>query len=468
MKDAICAIATAPGGAIGIVRLSGADTYPILRRICPRITEATPPRTAVFTPVAVPEGSPEGPSPSLIDEALVTLFPAPHSYTGEDCAEISCHGSAYILNRVLELLVESGARLAGPGEFTQRAFLNGKLDLSQAEAVADLIAADSAASHRIALSQLRGHFSSQLHQLRDQLLHLTSLLELELDFSDHEELEFADRTELLTLAKAIDTRVCQLADSFQTGNALKNGIPVAIIGAPNVGKSTLLNAILGEERAIVSDIQGTTRDAIEDTIQLGGITFRFIDTAGIRHTDDVIERLGIQRTYAAIEKAAIVLWLIDQQPTAAEITDIQARCEGKTLLIVRNKIDKEDHCQLSTVNCPLNPLPLSAKHGTGLDNLRQRLIEAAPKTSDTDVIVTSARHYEALCRAHDSLTRVIAGLDSTCSSSPLGEVERGPLSTDLIAEDLRLTLDALADITGGAITPQDTLNNIFSHFCIGK
>ena len=492
MKDTICAIATAPGGAIGIVRLSGSDSFPILRRICPRITEATPPRTAVFTSITVPGEPSETSSPSLLDEALVTLFPAPHSYTGEDCAEISCHGSAYILHRVIELLVESGARLAGPGEFTQRAYLNGKLDLSQAEAVADLIAANSAASHRIALSQLRGHFSTQLHQLRDQLLHLTSLLELELDFADHEELEFADRTELLELAKAIDTRVCQLADSFQTGNALKNGIPVAIIGAPNVGKSTLLNALVGEERAIVSDIQGTTRDAIEDTIQLGGITFRFIDTAGIRHTDDVIERLGIQRTYAAIEKATIVLWLIDQQPTASEIADIQARCEGKTLLIVKNKIDKENHWsnhqssiishQSSVINHQSSiinhqssiishqssiishqssfinhqsSIPLSAKHGIGLDDLRHRLIEAAPKTSDTDVIVTSARHYEALCRAHESLTRVVEGLNDL-------------LPTDLIAEDLRLTLDALADITGGAITPQDTLNNIFAHFCVGK
>ena len=323
------------------------------------------------------------------------------------------------------------------------------MDLSQAEAVADLIAAHSKASHDIALSQMRGRFSDELHDLRDHLLHLTSLLELELDFADHEELEFADRTELLTLAQAIDRRVSQLADSFHTGNALKNGIPVAIVGAPNVGKSTLLNALVGEERAIVSDIQGTTRDAIEDTIQLGCITFSFIDTAGIRHTDDCIEQLGIERTFAAIERASVVIWLIDKEPADDEITGMRDRCAGKTLLIVQNKIDKDNS------RCDIADLTLSAKYGKGLDDLRERLIAAAPKTSDTDVIVTNARHYEALCRAHDALTRVIDGLTSS-------------LPSDLIAEDLRLTLTSLADITGGAITPQETLNNIFSHFCVGK
>ena len=451
MTDTICAIATAPGGALGIVRLSGPEAFPIVRRICRRITTATLPRTAVLTPIIAPKRSITAPeSASPVDDALVTLFPAPHSYTGEDCAELSCHGSRYILNKVLELLVEQGARLAEPGEFTMRAYLNGKLDLSQAEAVADLIAADSAASHRMALSQLRGHFSSELSQLRDQLLRLTSLLELELDFADHEELEFADRSELLTLAQTIDSRIQRLASTFQAGNALKQGIPVTIVGAPNVGKSTLLNALLGENRAIVSDIQGTTRDAIEDTIQIEGITFRFIDTAGIRATDDTIEQLGIERTYAAIEKATIVLWLIDQQPTEAETAEIQARCEGKTLIVIQNKIDKNTAC------CgAVTTLPLSAKYGTGLDDLRARLVAATPTTSGEDVIVTSARHYEALLRAHDSLTRVIDGL-------------KQQISGDLIAEDLRITLDALADITGGAITPQESLNAIFSHFCVGK
>lgn len=440
-ESTICAVATAPGGALGIIRISGPEALSIVGSICRCITTTTPANTVHFTHIVN--------DADIIDEVLVSIFRAPHSYTGEDCVEISCHGSQYILNKVLEILVQRGCRIAEPGEFTKRAYLNGKMDLSQAEAVADLIAAHSKASHDIALSQMRGRFSDELHDLRDHLLHLTSLLELELDFADHEELEFADRTELLTLAQAIDRRVSQLADSFHTGNALKNGIPVAIVGAPNVGKSTLLNALVGEERAIVSDIQGTTRDAIEDTIQLGGITFRFIDTAGIRHTDDCIEQLGIERTFAAIERASIVLWLIDKEPADDEITGMRDRCAGKTLLIVQNKIDKDNG------RCDIADLTLSAKYGKGLDDLRERLIAAAPKTSDTDVIVTNARHYEALCRAHDSLTRVIDGLTSS-------------LPSDLIAEDLRLTLTSLAEITGGAITPQETLNNIFSHFCVGK
>lgn len=429
MKETICAIATAPGGAIGIVRVSGADAFTIALQVCPRLTPATPPRTAVLSPITA---SPD----EVLDEAVVTLFRAPASYTGEDCVEFSCHGSRYILNKVLQLLIQHGCRLAEPGEFTQRAFLNGKLDLSQAEAVADLIAADSAAAHRVALSQLKGHFSSELSQLRDQLLHLTSLLELELDFADHEELEFANRPELLALAEKIDAHITHLSSTFQTGNALKNGIPVAIVGAPNVGKSTLLNALLGEERAIVSDIQGTTRDAIEDTLQLGGITFRFIDTAGIRHTDDTIENLGIQRSIAAVQRAQIVVMM--REP-GVSYPEVPLR-DDQTVIRIENKTEA-----------------FQAKYGVGLDDLRQRFIDAAPSTSAEDVIVTSARHYEALCRAHDSLTRVIGGLG-----------EHSLLPTDLIAEDLRLTLASLADITGGAITPQETLNNIFSHFCIGK
>lgn len=424
--DTICAIATAPGGAIGIIRLSGPQAISITQQVCRRITANTAARTAVLTPL-LDDGD-------IIDEALVTLFPAPRSYTGEDSVELSCHGSRYILNKVLEVLVRHGARIAEPGEFTQRAFLNAKLDLSQAEAVADLIAADSAAAHRIALSQLRGHFSSELATLRDQLLRLTSLLELELDFADHEELEFADRTELLDLARRIDSRVCHLADTFQAGNALKNGIPVAIIGAPNVGKSTLLNALLGEERAIVSDIQGTTRDAIEDTIQLSGITFRFIDTAGIRHTEDHIENLGIERSIAAAKRAHIILMMTEP---GVPYPQIPVR-EDQVVIRIENKTEA-----------------FQAKYGIGLDDLRQRLQAAVPKATDSDVIVTSVRHYEALCRAHDALTRVVDGLTSA-------------LPSDLIAEDLRLTLDSLADITGGAITPQETLNNIFSHFCVGK
>lgn len=427
MNDTICALATPPGGAIAVIRVSGRDAVSVTNAIFSKSLDHAEGYTIHFGQVADEKGV-------VLDDVLVSVFRAPHSYTGEDSTEISCHGSAYIVQHLLESLIQQGARQAKPGEFTMRAYMNGKLDLSQAEAVADLIASSNKATHDMALSQLRGHFSSQLAQLRDQLLRLTSLLELELDFSDHEELEFADRSELRSLAQTIDTRVQQLADSFHTGNALKNGLPVAIIGAPNVGKSTLLNALVGEERAIVSDIQGTTRDAIEDTIQLAGITFRFIDTAGIRHTSDTIENLGIERSIAAVQRAQIVLMMTEP---GVPYPNVPLR-DDQTVIRIENKTEA-----------------FQAKFGIGLDALRQQLIDAAPKTSDSDAIVTSARHYEALCRAHDSLARVLDGLTSS-------------LPSDLIAEDLRLTLDALGDITGGTITPQDTLNNIFSHFCVGK
>ena len=421
-NDTICAPATAPGGALGIIRISGEQSLEILSRIFTKDLTHAMPNTIHYGHIGD------------IDETLVSVFRAPHSYTGEDAAEISCHGSRYILNQVLELLVQNGCRMAKPGEFTMRAYLNSKLDLSQAEAVADLIASNNKATHDIALSQLRGHFSSELAQLHDQLLKLTSLLELELDFSDHEDLEFADRTELMELAQRIDARITHLADTFHTGNALKNGIPVAIVGAPNVGKSTLLNALLGEERAIVSDIQGTTRDAIEDTIQLGGITFRFIDTAGIRHTDDQVERLGIDRSFSAAQRATIILMMTEP---GVPYPDIPIH-KDQTVIRIENKTEA-----------------FQAKYGIGLDNLRQQLIDAAPKTADTDIIITNARHYESLTLAHESIARVIDGLQQE-------------LSGDLLSEDLRLTLNHLADITGGQITPQETLNNIFSNFCVGK
>ena len=421
-NDTICAPATAPGGALGIIRISGEHSLEILSRIFTKDLTHAMPNTIHYGHIGD------------IDETLVSVFRAPHSYTGEDAAEISCHGSRYILNQVLELLVQNGCRMAKPGEFTMRAYLNSKLDLSQAEAVADLIASNNKATHDIALSQLRGHFSSELAQLHDQLLKLTSLLELELDFSDHEDLEFADRTELMELAQRIDARITHLADTFHTGNALKNGIPVAIVGAPNVGKSTLLNALLGEERAIVSDIQGTTRDAIEDTIQLGGITFRFIDTAGIRHTDDQVERLGIDRSFSAAQRATIILMMTEP---GVPYPDIPIH-KDQTVIRIENKTEA-----------------FQAKYGIGLDNLRQQLIDAAPKTADTDIIITNARHYESLTLAHESIARVIDGLQQE-------------LSGDLLSEDLRLTLNHLADITGGQITPQETLNNIFSNFCVGK
>ena len=398
---------------------------------------------------------------SLLGHRAMTCCMA-HSYTGEDSAEISCHGSRYILNKVLELLIEHGCRMANPGEYTQRAYLNGKMDLSQAEAVADLIASSNKATHDIALNQLRGHFSSELSHLREQLLKLTSLLELELDFSDHEDLQFADRSELLELSKAIDTHILRLATSFETGQALKNGIPVAIIGKTNVGKSTLLNRLLKDDRAIVSDIHGTTRDTIEDTIDIKGITFRFIDTAGIRQTTDIIEQIGIERTYAAIEKARIVIWLIDEAPTEAEISNITDRCTGRTLLTVWNKSDlrllQSNNPFGSVCGCATATLPISAKHGQGLDALEAAIYSAAniPELTENDVIVTSARQYQSLISAHDNLTRVIEGLETN-------------LSGDLISEDLNLVLDNLSDITGqGRIMTNEVLGNIFKNFCVGK
>ena len=380
---------------------------------------------------------------------------AQRSYTGEDSAEISCHGSRYILNKVLELLIQNGCRMAGPGEFTQRAYLNGKMDLSQAEAVADLIASSNKATHDIALNQLRGHFSTELSRLREQLLQLTSLLELELDFSDHEDLEFADRSELLELSKTIDNHILRLASSFETGQALKNGIPVAIIGKTNVGKSTLLNRLLKDDRAIVSDIHGTTRDTIEDTIDIHGVTFRFIDTAGIRQTTDEIEQIGINRTYAAIEKARIILWLIDTEPSTEDINDLTKRTENKKLIVLKNKSDKNDNNSYNLLNLPF--IAISAKFGTGIEALELAIYEAAdiPTLQEGDIIVTNARHYEALTLAHSHLQRVIDGLQQQ-------------LSGDLLSEDLRQALDTLAEITGGQITPNEVLGNIFNHFCVGK
>ena len=323
--DTICALATAPGGALGIIRVSGPDSLRMVSAICSVDCTQVDANTVHYTHITQDD--------KVIDEVMVSVFHAPHSYTGENSVEISCHGSSYILNKVLELLVQQGCRMAGPGEYTMRAYLNGKMDLSQAEAVAELIASTNQASHQLAMSQLRGGISSELSRLREQLLKLTSLLELELDFSDHEDLEFADRTELLQLAQTIDQHITHLAQTFETGQALKNGIPVAIVGAPNVGKSTLLNALLHEERAIVSDIQGTTRDTIEDTIQIEGITFRFIDTAGIRHTDDKIERLGIDRSMDAAQKAKVILMMTEP---GVPYPDIPVR-DDQTVIRIENK-----------------------------------------------------------------------------------------------------------------------------------
>jgi tRNA modification GTPase len=432
MNDAICALATAPGGALGIIRISGPKVLEILSRVFTKDLTAALSNTIHYGHIV--ESDAVSQHKNIIDEVLVSIFRAPHSYTGEDSAEISCHGSRYIINKVLELLIQQGCRMAEPGEYTQRAYLNGKMDLSQAEAVADLIASTNKATHQIAMSQLRGYFSSELAQLREQLLKLTSLLELELDFSDHEDLEFADRTELLDLTKKIDSHITRLAESFETGQTIKQGIPVAIVGKTNVGKSTLLNRLLKEDRAIVSDVHGTTRDTIEDTIDIQGITFRFIDTAGIRHTDDTIERIGIDRSMAAAQRARIILMMTEP---GVPYPDITVR-DDQTVIRIENKTET-----------------FQAKYGVGLDALRQRLIDAAPKTNANDVIVTNARHYDALLRAHDSIQRVIDGLQQQ-------------LSGDLLSEDLRQALDTLAEITGGQITPQETLNNIFQHFCVGK
>ena len=462
--DTICALATAPGGALGIIRISGPQALEILSHVFSKNLTDAKPNTVHFGHIK--DGT------EVIDEVLVSVFRAPHSYTGEDSAEISCHGSRYILNKVLELLIQQGCRMANPGEYTMRAYLNGKMDLSQAEAVADLIAASNEANHQMAMSQLRGGISTKLSQLRDQLLKLTSLLELELDFSDHEDLEFADRSELLSLAKNINNHITHLAESFETGQAIKQGIPVAIVGKTNVGKSTLLNALLRDDRAIVSDVHGTTRDTIEDTIDINGITFRFIDTAGIRQTSDQVEQIGIERTYAAIDKARIVIWMVDKEPLQEELSKVNKLSENKKLIIVRNKIDKTESTPFTIVKIPL--IEISAKHGTHLSDLEQAIYEATdiPTLQQSDIIVTNARHYDALTRAHTHLQRVIDGLAANDSSlsTPHSSLFtlNSPLPPDLLSEDLRLTLDTLSEITGGQITPNEVLGNIFKNFCVGK
>ena len=448
--NTICALATAPGGALGIIRISGPQALEILSHIFTRNLTQAQPNTIHYGHIK--DGS------EIIDEVLVSIFRAPHSYTGEDSAEISCHGSRYILNKVLELLIQNGCRMAQPGEYTQRAFLNGKMDLSQAEAVADLIASGNKATHQIAMSQLRGNFSSELSHLREQLLKLTSLLELELDFSDHEDLEFADRSELTNIAKTINKRITYLAHSFETGQA----------GKTNVGKSTLLNKLLRDDRAIVSSVHGTTRDTVEDIIDIQGVTFRFIDTAGIRQTTDEVEQIGISRTYAAIDKARIVLWLIDAEPIAEEIKDMLERSKGKSLIIIQNKIDIQspvDSSIFSLVSQLVpsnNPQPsilqISAKQGTNIDRLEKTIFKSAniPELSEQDIIVTSARQYHSLLSAQENLSRVLSSLESG-------------LSGDLVSEDLRLVLDDLANITGqNRILADEVLRNIFTHFCVGK
>ena len=472
MNDTICALATAPGGALGIIRISGPQSLEILSHVFHGSGDALsyPPNTIHYGHIVEYDAVSQHPLP--LDEVMLSVFRAPHSYTGEDSVEISCHGSRYILNKVLELLIANGCRMANPGEYTQRAYLNGKMDLSQAEADADLIASTNKATHQIAMSQLRGGISTELSRLREQLLKLTSLLELELDFSDHEDLEFADRSELLNLTKTIDNHITRLAHSFESGQAIKKGIPVAIVGKTNVGKSTLLNALLKDDRAIVSDIHGTTRDTIEDTMDIQGVTFRFIDTAGIRQTTDEVEQIGISRTFAAIDKARIILWLIDAEPTPEEVQDMQERCKDKSLIIIFNKIDlpsSKSTDKLFSHLSPLTPhlLSISAKFGTNLSDLESAIYQAAniPTLQESDIIITNARHYDALIRAHAHLQRVLEGLGE--ANSPLSALN-SQLPPDLVAEDLRLTLDTLSEITGSQITPNEVLGNIFKNFCVGK
>ena len=461
-SDIICAVSTAPGvGAIAILRLSGKGCIALTDRIF-----ASPSGKKLIT--AAPNNVHFGQIQEnniLIDEVLVTVFHAPHSFTGEESVEIACHGSVYIQQRLLQLLIDSGARLASPGEFTQRAFLNGKMDLSQAEAVADLISSTSAASHRLALQQMKGGFSAELLKLRAELLHITSLLELELDFSE-EDVEFADRQELRRIAGSIETLLSRLCKSFSLGNAIKNGVPVAIVGNTNVGKSTLLNVLLKEEKAIVSDIAGTTRDVIEDTVNLEGITFRFIDTAGIRATDDQVENMGIERTFAKISQASIVLLLTDLSRGAECFEEyyrqVKSRLSAEArLIIVLNKTDQTDDLLTLQETIRLftsgeKIIPISARTGNNIDLLIDELKDTihVQALNSSDVIVSNIRHYEALSHALTAIQRVKSGLESN-------------LSAEFVSQDIRECLFFLGSIVG-EVSSEEILNHIFSRFCIGK
>lgn len=455
-NDTICALATPAGGAISLIRISGDRAIDIADMVF--ISSSNKPLKSA-RPNTIHFGNIIDSNGEVVDEVLVSVFHAPHSYTGEDSIEISCHGSTFIAATILRILIEQGCRQATPGEYTMRAYLNGKMDLSQAEAVADLIASTNKATHKIAMSQLKGHFSNDLAILRDKLLKITSLLELELDFSDHEELEFAERGELLALAESIENKIDSLCKSFESGKAIKEGVAVAIIGKTNVGKSTLLNRLLGEDRAIVSDIHGTTRDVIEDTTTINGIKFRFIDTAGIRTTDDAIEQLGIERTFEKLKQATIILWLTDQETfDEEELTAIDAIDTNQKVIIVRNKIDHNAYTQSPTqAKGVFRQIDISAKYGTNLEELKQAIYQAAniPEIHENDYLVTSARHYYSLRQSKEALQRVIEGLSAN-------------LSGDLISEDLRQVLFHLSEITGNTITTDEVLGNIFSHFCVGK
>lgn len=466
IEDTICAPATVPGtGAIAIIRMSGKDSFRIADKVvsCKGSTISETEGYKLRYGVALEADGTD------LDTVLVSVFRSPHSYTGEDSVEISCHSSKYVVERLLQRLVDSGARMAGPGEFTQRAFVNGKMDLAQAEAVADVISSQNAAAHRVAYSQLKGGFSKELKTLRDELLKMTSLLELELDFSE-EDVEFASRRELSALLDGALRHIHSLTDSFRYGNALRNGVPVAIVGAVNAGKSTLLNALVGDDRAIVSDIAGTTRDTVEETMTIDGILFRFIDTAGLRTTQDEVEKIGIYRSYKKMSEAEIVLALLDvtvpEEENEHSISDIVNNLDVKSqkLIVLLNKVDvlgSNINVSLlnNTVSSPdekVTKLYISAKTGFGLDTLRT-LLSDSQKTATLDsgqTIVTNLRHYQSMMSAAASLEKVRSSLAT--SQTP-----------DLLSEDLRQALHHLSSILG-EVTPDEVLGNIFERFCIGK
>jgi tRNA modification GTPase len=449
-EETICALSTPQGvGGIAVVRVSGKQAWEIVSKLFSKPLQPEQKRKALFG--CVFDGN------EILDEVVVTLFQGPHSFTGEDVVEIACHGSRYVQQRILQLLQESGCRMATAGEYTMRAYLNGRMDLSRAEAVGDVIASESAAAHKQAVHQMRGGFSKEIDALRERLIHFASLLELELDFSE-EDVEFADRTQLLNLLMEILKVVVQLRDSFQLGNAIKNGVPVAIVGAPNAGKSTLLNALLNEERAIVSDIAGTTRDTVEEVLNVEGIQFRFIDTAGIRETTDTIEQLGIARSMEKVGLVQLVLLLVDVSNTSqATLNEMLASIHAKArvdarVLVVFNKIDANPNFELKVEESSLN---ISAKSGEGIEGLRSWLVESfAPLLNESDTVVTNARHFESLRLASLSLEEVLNGMT-------LG------VPSDLLTVDIRKTLYHLSEITGN-ISADDILHSIFGKFCIGK
>lgn len=467
-ETTICAPATGTGGAISIIRISGPDAIKVADRIFiaadRKALEDAGGYSLHFGTIYEPSSTAEG--RSVLDEAVVSVFRSPRSYTGEDSVEISCHASPYIVSRILELLVANGAAMAAPGEFTRRAFVNGKMDLAQAEAVADVISAQTSAAHRVALNQLKGGFSRELAQMRSSLLEIASLMELELDFSE-EEVEFADRQKLRNLVEALLLRTRKMISGFSLGNAIKNGVPVAIAGATNAGKSTLLNCILGENRAIVSDVEGTTRDTVEETFNVDGVLFRFIDTAGLRNSTDTVEKLGIERSYRKISEASVILVLCDLTSDLARMLSIAKdiagkACEGQKIIFLLNKTDAVSAADVASASDSLSVFsgcrvfPVCAMTGEGVDAVLHHIasIYADMGAGQEDSLVTNLRHVEALEAAATSLSRIIPGLDS---ATP----------TDLVAQDLREAIYHLGTITGD-ITTDEVLGNIFRNFCIGK